>query len=67
MCVLIAINNWVIGFTGNWYSISVIILTIGIFNLEQAAQYFCHYQAGITRNSAASLCHGFHDIELFGR
>ena len=40
MCVLIAVNNWVIGLTGNWYSISVIFLTIGIFNLEQAVQYF---------------------------
>ena len=27
MCVLIAVNNWVIGLTGNWYSISVIFLT----------------------------------------
>ena len=40
MCVLIAVNNWVIGLTGNWYSISVIFLTIGIVNLEQAVQYF---------------------------
>ena len=39
MCVLIAVNNWVIGLTGNWYSISVIFLTIGIFNLEQAVQH----------------------------
>ena len=37
MCVLIAVNNWVIGLTGR-YSISVIFLTIGIFDLEQAVQ-----------------------------
>ena len=40
MCVLIEVNNWVIGLTGNRYSISVTYLTIGIFNLEQAVQYF---------------------------
>ena len=39
MCVLIAVNNWVIGLTGNWYSISVIFLTIGIFNLEQVSVF----------------------------
>ena len=42
MCVLIAVNNWVIGLTGNWYSISVIFLTIGIFNLEQAFSISAH-------------------------
>ena len=30
--------------TGNWYSISVIILTIGIFKLEQAVHYFGQHQ-----------------------
>ena len=49
--VLIAVNKWVIGFTGNWYSISVIILTIGIFNLEQAAQYFDHYSSAILQHN----------------
>ena len=48
MCVLIAVNNWVFGLTGNWYSISVIFLTIGIFNLEQAAQYFGQYSSATT-------------------
>ena len=47
MCVLIAVNNWVIGLTGKWYSISVIFLTIGIFNLEQAVQYFGPYYSAI--------------------
>ena len=47
MCVLIAVNNWVIGLIGNWYSISVIFLTIGIFNLEQAVQYFGQYYSAI--------------------
>ena len=47
VCVLIAVNNWVIGLTGNWYSISVIFLTIGIFNLEQAVQYFGPYYSAI--------------------
>ena len=47
MCVLIAVNNWVIGLTGNWYSISVIFLTIGIFNLEQAVQNFGPYYSAI--------------------
>ena len=47
MCVLIAVNNWVIGLTGNWYSNSVIFLTIGIFNLEQAVQYFGPYYSAI--------------------
>ena len=47
MYVLIAANNWVIGLTGNWYSISVIFLTIEIFNLEQAVQYFGQYSSAI--------------------
>ena len=47
MCVLIAVNNWVIGLTGKWYSISVIFLTIGIFNLEQAVQYLGPYHSAI--------------------
>ena len=47
MCVLIAVNNWVIGLAGNWYSISVIFLTIGIFNVEQAVQYFSQYCSAI--------------------
>ena len=47
VCVLIAVNNWVIGLTGKWYSISVIFLTIGIFNLEQAVQYFGPYYSAI--------------------
>ena len=48
MYVLIAVNNWVFGLTGNWYSISVIFLTIGIFNLEQAVQYFGQYSSATT-------------------
>ena len=47
MCVLISVNNWVIGLTGNWYSISVIFLNVGIFNLEQAVQYFGKYSSAI--------------------
>ena len=40
MCVLIAVNYLVIGLTGNWYSISVIFLTIGIFNLGTGCSVF---------------------------